>query len=256
MTESAVVDAPGADTVPEVDQPTVEENVNALAAFWTAVDALNNDSPDYKPVTDEYDKLDRSSKMKAGHAVKTKVFDALDADNFTLGKTLSGLTKILGTTSTGAADADPSEELVNRMAGIFLAYKELSASNPSLSERVKAAVEAVAGDKGDETIAAQLSKRLVDTKMGRKPREGGGTRHNVGKHIAQVFENLADGTFLSIKQLAEAKSEEYGDDSASVVSITQHLKGNFDQAGLSVVTEGTGDDTKVLGVRKGAAPEA
>lgn len=262
MTETPVLENDEATTentegnVSEVDTPTVAENVNKLAAFWTAVDAIDATNVNYDGATSEYDKLERGDKMKASHAVKAKVFDALSDDNFTLGKILSGLTKVLGTTSTGAADADPSEELVNRMAGIYLAYNELSKAHGELAERVKAAVEAVAGEKGDETIPALLAKRLVETKMGRKPREGSGTRHSPGKHIVQVFADLPDGTFLTIKQLSEAKSEEYGDDAASPVSIGQHLKSSFEQPGLSVVTEGEGDDTKVIGVRKGDAPEA
>ncbi len=236
------------EALPEVDQPTGsategETEVTNLNDFWAAVDALEVSNPDFSSVQSEYGNLTRKGKMQATHGLKARTFAALDEDEYAQAKLLSSAAKALGTVSgTAGVSADPTEELVNRIAGIQLALTNLTETNPTLGDRVSAAVNA--GINSD-SIAAQLAKRLIETKMGRKSREGGGTRHNVGKHIAQVFADKESGTFLSVKDLSEANSAEYGDDVASIPSITTHLKNSFDQPGL----EATEVDKK-LGVRK------
>lgn len=250
-------------SVPEVDAPATPEGgeaeVTNLNAFWAAVESIDSASPDYAASIAEYEKLSRKGKMQASHGVKAKTFAALDEDEYAKAKALSGLSKALSSSSSTGEATDPTEELVNRMAGFYIAYTELSGANASLTDKVAAAVQAATAKNEDgtltedasKTVAAGLAKRLVETKMGRKPRESGGTRHNVGRHISQVFAELPDGTFLSIKEIANAKSEEYGDDAPAVNTIATHLNsGKFDQAGLGVETRGEGD-TATLGVVKG-----
>lgn len=265
---SAEADANAEGVVSEVDTPASPEGgeaeVTNLNAFWAVVEQIDSATPVYTDSIAEYEKLTRKGKMQASHGVKAKTFAALDEDEYAKAKALSGLSKALGSSSSTGEATDPTEELVNRMAGFYIAFTTLKAANPTLEEKVAAAVQAatVQGEPDSEgkttltedaakTVAALLAAKLVDSKMGRRPRETGGTRHNVGKHISQIFAELPDGTFLSIKEIANAKSEEYGDDAPAVNTVATHLNsGKFEQAGLSVDTRGEGD-AATLGVVKG-----
>lgn len=246
--DTAVMDAPEAEVdLPEQDSE--KEDTNAapasteaeapnLNAFWAAVDAVEGD--DYSGVITEYGKLSRGGKLLAKNGIRSRVMAAVDNDEYATAKALGNASKAIGTvaSSTAGTTADPTEELVNRVAALRLASIQLTSTE--LEDRISALVVA------PNEIVTALAKRLTETKMGRKPRAEGGTRHNVGKHIAQIFADKEAGTFMDVKAITEAKSDEYGEDNVSVASVSAHLKsGKFEQAGLAVV-----EVDKKLGVRK------
>lgn len=57
----------------------------------------------------------------------------------------------------------------------------------------------------------------------RAPRPSDGVRRDIGAHISSAFANVAAGTFLTIGEIVNHKSEEYGDEKPSQGAIAARL---------------------------------
>lgn len=238
------VDAPEA-TVPEPSAPEADDSeredvsgqpvteapeIINLNGFWEAVGSINPDEPNYDGVKAEYDKLSKGGKQKATREISARVMQSVEnGDSVTalkLAKTKRFFSELKPASS--ATPADPTVELVNRIAALRLANTQLSTEE--LEERVNGAVEAP-----NEIVQALVTK-LVEVRAGRKPRVEGGKRHNVKNHIEQVFAGQESGTWLDTKAISEANSEEYGGP-ANLPSVETNLKsGKFSAQGLTVET--------------------
>lgn len=60
-----------------------------------------------------------------------------------------------------------------------------------------------------------------------------GTRRDIGKHIENAFAGVVSGTFLSIQDIVNVKSDEYGDDKPSPGAVAARL---FPKSGECTVT--------------------
>lgn len=89
-------------------------------------------------------------------------------------------------------------------------------------------------DKGDEPLASDVIKAAVKLAMSKGPRKGGkgggtrgthvGPKRDVGKHIISAFDGVESGTFLSVTDIKNHKSDEYGTDAPSPGAINQRLR--------------------------------
>lgn len=225
----------GADEVEDVaGQPVeAEPEVVDLTGFWAAIEALDSEAPVYDDVKAAYDALSRKGKMQATAGVRSKIMSAVENDEFETARSLSKVKKYFAslTPSASTEAADPTVELVNRIAAFQLAIAQLSEGQEALAERIAAAVATP-----DEKVQAAVTK-LLEVRAARKPREPGGTRHNVGNHITQVFANVASGEFLDYKAIGEATSAEYDGNSSTPSAVKAKLdSGKFQSEGLSVET--------------------
>ncbi len=227
----------------DVSGTTVEPEAETvdLTGFWAAIDALDKENPVYDGVKAEYDKLSRKGKMQASTGVRTKIMNAAENDDFETARLYSKVKKYFASLapSTTAEAADPTVELVNRIAALRIVSAQLSEGQEALEERITAAVA-----NPDEKVQAAVAK-LLEVRAARKPREPGGTRHNVGNHITQVFANVASGEFLDYKAIGEASSEEYGGPSTPSAVKAKLDSGKFVSDGLVVETV-----NDKIGVRK------
>lgn len=217
-----------AGTPVEAEPETVD-----LTGFWSAIGALDKEAPVYDGVKAEYDKLSRKGKMQASTGIRTKLMAEVENDNYEAARSLSKVKKYFAslTPSTSTEAADPTVELVNRIAALRIVSAQLSEGQDALEERITAAVATP-----DEKVQAAVTK-LLEVRAARKPREPGGTRHNVGNHITQVFANVASGEFLDYKAIGEAKSDEYDGNTSTPSAVKAKLdSGKFVSEGLTVET--------------------
>jgi len=228
LADSEVEDIAG--TPVEAEAETVD-----LTGFWSAIDALDKETPDYSTVKAEYDVLSRKGKMQASTGIRTKLMAEVENDNYEAARSLSKVKKYFAslTPSTSTETADPTVELVNRIAALRIVSAQLSEGQDALEERIVAAVTSP-----DEKVQAAVTK-LLEIRAARKPREPGSVRHNVGNHIVQVFANVASGEFLDYKAIGEATSDEYDGKTSTPSAVKAKLEsGKFAEDGLSVETVG------------------
>lgn len=147
---------------------------------------------------------------------------------------------------------DPTEAFVEQVVTLNLARALLSAPE-GIAEDAQAQADAKyaevypqaeqylawftneSEDKGDEPEIPAFVKNGVKLALGRSAKAGGakrssgggspftGERRSVEKHIAEVFDGVASGTFLSIAEIRKANTSEYGDDHPSAGAISARL---------------------------------
>ena len=152
-----------------------------------------------------------------------------------------------------ATPADPKAAYVTRLASLRLAesvltsqvdtekvnvdeaQKETGQLVDSLAEDVtkyQTWLDSEAEDKGDAPEVSAIVKaafKLAAGKASGSVRKSGGTsvssgeRRDVGKHIEQAFADVEPGTFLKISQIANFKSDEYGEDRPSQGAVSARL---------------------------------
>jgi hypothetical protein len=115
-------------------------------------------------------------------------------------------------------------------------------------------------NKGDEPEVTSVVKNAVKLALGKAAkagsRQGGGNtytgeRRDIAKHIVAAFEGVDEGTFLTVAEIRNIKSEEYGDNPPSAGAISARL---FPASGKCTV-EGVVPDTNEKG-KKGARKAA
>ncbi len=174
------------------------------------------------------------------------------------------------------APADPTAAFVQRMASFYLAINYLTANvgddvASDWTEKVDALVAEesdnldayVTFQKSDDEdaeepevspVVRQAFKLTAGKAAGGSGRvSSGGPRRDIAKHIEQVFADEADGTFLTVNEIAKRKSTEYGDDLPSAGAISARLfpkgKEPYSANGISAAQP----DSKPRGAVKNAA---
>lgn len=170
--------------------------------------------------------------------------------------------------STPKAPADPTEAFVQRVATLELAEALLEPSegvkddwrekadtlvgeSSESAQAYKAWLESDAEDKGDEPEATAVVKNAVKLALGRSAKAGGrasggggtftGERRDIAKHIAEAFADKASGDFLTIAEIKNFSSQEYGSESPSAGAISARLFPTSGKNTVQGVTPGTND---------------
>lgn len=232
-----------------------------------------------EPVVVEYRKLDglkAKNKAKAAlNELMTTAMNALDistaraylmiSDKLTAGPSGGG--------STPRPPADPTEAFVQRTVGLRLALQLASDTvpegvNDDWSTKAKALYDeslesarsyatwlaSDAEDKGDEPEVSAVVKAAVKLSQGKAAKVGGktsgggsgftGERRDIAKHILNAFEGQESGTFLSIAEIKNTASTEYGDASPSAGAISARLFPASGKCTVEGITPTTNDKGK------------
>jgi len=155
--------------------------------------------------------------------------------------------------ATEKAPADPAQAYRDRLVALTLAYSLVVNDVPEgvNAEEARAAAQeqstalaeqadtlytwtkSTDENKGDEPEASPLAKRAVRLALGRVSggRSGGGTstphegpRGNIARHIQLFFKDQPVGYKAKISEIANAKTEEYPDGSASPGAVNSRMK--------------------------------
>jgi len=222
---TAVVDS----ILPEADTTTGDLSVEALAKTTEAYRALDG----------------QKNKNAARDSIETAMREALMNDNGPLGKSYVLIRKSLsaGTTKAPAKPTDPTEAFVSKIATLVAAQSVASAKVPEgvgenwveqvndlVPQLVEQANQLIALEDGvdvPESITAD-AKKVAKLAAGRTVASSGGPsysgpRRSTEKHILSAFADLQSGDFLTVNEIANKKSEEYGDDKPSSGAISARL---------------------------------
>lgn len=225
------------------------------------------------PVTAEYRKLDG---LKAKNAAKKVVEEAMREGmasmNIGLARAYMVLSDNLTAGATAKAErvpADPTEALVQRVAGLELARSlvtvpegvtdgwEVKVENLINEARDQAdAYTAFLADTAEDKVEPEgipaWVKAAVKLAQGKSAKVGGsassstrseytGERRDIGKHIAEAFEGEASGTFKTVAEIRSFKSAEYGDNPPSAGAISARLFPKTGTCTLDFVTPDTNE---------------
>lgn len=272
--EADTTEAPAADETPidissftavvtevigEADTSTGELSVEALAK-----------------TTEAYRELDgQKNKNKARDYIEESMRSAIMDDDGPRAKSFVLIRKSL---SAGAAKKeskpkDPTEAFVSKVAQLVAAQTVVTSTVPEgvadgwadkvnelvpqLVEQANSVLNVAEGAEAPEVSAD--ARKVVKLASGKAAGGGGGStysgpRRNVGAHIANAFEGLESGDFLTVNEIAKKKSAEYGDDEPSSGAISARLfpasgKLNLPE-GIVPVPADQSPDGKSRGARK------
>lgn len=174
-----------------------------------------------------------------------------------------------GTTRT---PADPTTAYVQKVASLLLAQTLVTETVPEgvaedwaekvdqtvseSAEQVEAYKAFLASEDEDAEapevgpVVRQAFKVAQGKGTGGSGRVSGGPRRDVEKHMAQVFENLESGSFLTINEIAKATSSEYGDDRPSAGAVSARLFPKGRDAYKSDTLVAVAEEGKPRGARK------
>jgi hypothetical protein len=252
-----------------------------LTAFSNAVEASVAERDDttgelataqIEPVVAEYRKIEGiAGKNKAKAYLTDKMRDAMNEMDISLARSYMMLQDNL---SAGAAPktervpADPTEAHIQRVVGLDLA-RALLVKPEGVSDDADTRAEKLysevypqaeaylawsaneAEDKGDEPETPGFVKNAVKLALGKAAKVGGsrvgggggtGERHDIGEHIRQAFESQESGAFLTVAQIRNFKSTEYGDNQPSAGAISARLFPQSGKCTLDFVTPGQNKD--------------
>jgi hypothetical protein len=104
--------------------------------------------------------------------------------------------------------------------------------------------------RGDEPEASSTVKAAVKLALGKSARVGGsgrsgashdGPRGDIGEHIREAFADKASGDFMSVAEIRNFKSTEYGDRQPSAGAISARLFPTSGKCSLDFVTPSTNE---------------
>jgi len=105
--------------------------------------------------------------------------------------------------------------------------------NLTVAEEYLAWVRDESEDKGDEPEVSNVIRQAVKLALGKGPRKGtkagggstyAGPKRSVAAHVRHAFDTVESGTFLTMTEIRNIKSPEYGDDLPSGGAINQLLR--------------------------------
>lgn len=224
-------------------------------------------------VNAEYVKLDGAkAKAAARKVISDGMFAAMNDSDLHLAKAYLDLQQGRDASASRPkaerTPADPTGAYVSQVAALNLAYGIVTDEVPEgvdegwaekvtekvgeLSEQVaafQAWLNSDAEDKGDapevDPIVKSAFKIASGKGAGRAKSSGGGgstssgERHDIGKHIAEYFEDKEPGHFALIAEIRKFKSNEYGDDLPSAGAISARLFPNGDATKCTLAKNGT-----------------
>jgi hypothetical protein len=202
------------------------------------------------------------SAMNDGDIAKARAFLQL-SENMTAGSSKSSGEK---------APADPTEAAAQRIATLQLAAAyavvpdgvsgDLDAKVAELTAASEAGVQsylewsqADEESRGDEPEVSAVARNAAKLALGKAAKAGArsgstftGERRDIGKHIAEAFESVESGGFLTVAEIRNFKSAEYGDTPPSAGAISARL---FPTGGGDCTIEGISGDTNDKGNKGG-----
>lgn len=173
-----------------------------------------------------------------------------------------------GGSSAPKAPADPTEAFVQQYGTLRLALaltepgegvgddwqdkaKALVDGSMESARAYKAWLTSDAEDKGDEPEASAVIKNAVKLSLGKSAKAGGrassgggtftGERRDIGKHIASAFAEVESGTFLTVAEIRNHKSDEYGDNPPSAGAISARLFPSSGKCTVEGIEPGTNE---------------
>lgn len=254
---TATLEAP----VEEAAATTETEPVKAekaevdLSPLTNALDSILANLPsdlstvDFTPVTEVYASFDATGKRATGRYLSARAESLVMEGNFDAGRACLLANNAIkeakpGKSTAVKAPVDPTEEFVSRLTAFQVAFALTDSNKPEgiandYLERVKSEFQtaydqAVAltkfnaeNSEGEPPVVSHAAALAVKVTSGGRsggPRKPYGPRHDAGKHVAEVMATVEPGTFLTVSQIANGESEEYGGP-ATVSAIQQRLKG-------------------------------
>lgn len=227
-----------------------------------------------------YQALSVGGKSKSKTHLLNVMTAGVEGGDLSTAMAASQLQKVLVPKASGSskpkeekAPADPNEAVATQLAILRTAFvylqdnlpegAELEAVKAKTAELGTTAGEQLAGylewlgrdepaegteDAAEPDVSTVTKKaaKLVLTKVRVATSGGGGSsysgpRRSVSTHITQVFEGKASGDFMSIAEIANASSEEYGSDKVSSGAVTARLFPTEGECSLTDVKPGTQD---------------
>lgn len=276
-TSEEVEAAPKA-TEAEVDLTAFENAVNeALANKDESTGEL---APSFiEPVNAEYRKLDGlKAKNKAKAVLNEGMKSAMNDMDIQTARAYLALTDNLSAAGGGGSKApsqpaDPTEAFVQKAATLRLALglvtndvpegvnegwadkaKELVDSSTEAARNYQQWLASPEDSRGDEPEVNAVVKAAVKLASGKSARlgrasSGGGSgftgeRRDIAKHIVNAFADKPSGTFLTIAEIKNTHSDEYGDNSPSAGAVSARLFPNSGKCTVEGITPGTNDKGK------------
>lgn len=262
-TETATEAAPATEAAAPVDLSNFE---SAVASAVENADTSTGTVPeaDLSEVTGAYRALEGiKAKNAAKNFVNEKMKDAMNSDDLATARAYLSISEnalvaaAAGTKSS--VPADPTENFVQRIATLTLAYQLGVGTVPEgvgdgwegkVEELVNSSREDATSllvwnnsdpeSRGDEPEASAVVRNAVKLATGKAAKagvsRGGGTftgeRRDIGVHILNAFEGKDEGTFLTIAEIRNTRSDEYGDTPPSAGAISARL---FPKSGTSTM---------------------
>lgn len=227
-----------------------------------------------EPVVKEYRALDGvKPKNAAKHWLTEQMKDQMNKGSIQGARSYLQLQESMTAGSGGGAakaPADPTQAFVQRVATLNLAYnlvvggevpegvaedwsdKAQALVGEATSDATKylAWVNDESEDKGDEPEVSPVVKNAVKLAVGKSAKAGGrasgggtftGERRDIGKHIAEAFAEVESGTFLTVAEIRNHKSAEYGDNPPSAGAISARLFPANGKCTVEGITPGTNE---------------
>lgn len=164
-----------------------------------------------------YRSLDAGDKARARAYAKSAVSDAMRSGDFDAAKAIFDLAESLSTEAAPAKEAvDPKVTVSNRAATLRLAA-ELILSGEVTPDGIDAA-EVDLSDLPDGEADEEVARKIAGAKIARS-----GVRRSIGDHIEAVFGDLESGTALKVSEVANVRTDVYGDAKPSSGAIAAHF---------------------------------
>lgn len=266
----------------EVDLTPFQEVVNAAVEQR---DESTGELPEaaIQPVTAAYRELEGLKPKNAARSwVEDQMKQAIVGQNITLARAFVMVKDNLsaGTGRTERQPADPAEAFANRLVTFNLGQHLLTLMAPdevdnvekilrqaqdttqSLADQAEEYLQWASQDedeRGDEPEVNPLVRAAYKLAQGKAAggmtrTTNGGPRRDIGKHIEQVFAEKEPGSFLTVNEIAKARSTEYGDDRPSAGAVSARLFPRNEKLNLPDGIEPVGaGDGHPKGARKVAA---
>ena len=264
----ATTEGSGSTATATTEKPKQVDLTDFKAAVDTAMteaDTTTGEVPEaaLAKVTEEYRKLDgikakNEAKAHAADLMKSRMgADDLAGARAALNIQDKALVAAAGGSKGEKAPADPTENFVQRVATLTLGYQLATTSVPEgvdeswteksnalVSENFESAKAYLAwtqGDpesRGDEPEVSSVIRNAAKLAAGKAAKagvsRGGGTftgdRKDIGVHIENAFSDKEEGQFLTIAEIRNTRSDEYGDNPPSAGAISARL---FPKSGTS-----------------------
>lgn len=228
----------------------------------------------YESITKAYREIDGAKGKNAAKAfADAGMKDAMNSGDINTARAYMNIGEKLTSgpksTATPRIPADPTEAFVQLVVGLRLARKLAEENLPegvtedwstkanTLLDTLSAPaaayfawVKSDAEDKGEEPAdVSPIVKAAVKLSVGKSAKVGGssrsgtsvpfeGERRHIAKHIAEAFEGVQSGDFLTVAQIRKFVSEEYGTNLPSAGAISARLFPAKGTCSLEGVTPG------------------
>jgi hypothetical protein len=222
---------------------SVQSNITVLT-----VSSLLTDGSDVSGLTEAYRSSDVAGKAAIRKVVTDVQMAAIDRLDPVVAKAAKDLLVTLKAGSSEKSDIDPKVAFAAYVGSVRKFTESVMSGSfvPSAFADIDPEVRMqVIGDATSDSSDGDLIARFESV----RPKST--VRRSVGAHIESVFADATPGTFRTFTEIANVRSEVYGDDRPSAGAVAAHADRIGDESGLSVSTEKRGSRI-VRGLRKSA----